>query len=297
MSLIPLTCPLCAGVFQVDAAHAGSQVQCPHCTKAVTIPAELAQPAAVSQPTQPIQQQPATSSPAPAQAPGGQPDMSPPSMPDVSPPAPVDTPPSPSSSDPPAQATFSFPAPPPIPGTEPATTSSAAPEPTAAADPPLPADSAPPPNVVETPQPSEPVSLQRDEPTLARLSCDNCENPLRVPLEAAGGQVHCPTCNAVVDVPATLVEAPDVPDADEIVAPEYQFEDPDETADDVVEQGGIRHLTREERAKIRARKNLFMLVAGFLLLFGVTYLLQRYETFFMDLYDRIVPESEEVEEE
>ena len=108
--------------------------------------------------------------------------------------------------------------------------------------------------------------------------------------------MHCPSCNAIVDVPLILVETPDVPEVDEIVAPEYQLSDTEETADEVIERGGIRHLSREERAKIRGRKNLFMLVAGFLLLFGAAYLLQEKETFFMDLYDRIVPEAEEVEE-
>jgi hypothetical protein len=38
MELAQLACPLCDGVFQVDIAWQGTQVACPHCEQAVTVP-------------------------------------------------------------------------------------------------------------------------------------------------------------------------------------------------------------------------------------------------------------------
>lgn len=39
MELAELACPLCDGVFQVEVAWQGTQVACPHCEQAVTVPA------------------------------------------------------------------------------------------------------------------------------------------------------------------------------------------------------------------------------------------------------------------
>ncbi|MCG8584199.1 MAG: hypothetical protein MI757_05755 [Pirellulales bacterium] len=118
------------------------------------------------------------------------------------------------------------------------------------------------------------------------MTCETCGHLFRVPLDAAGSQVYCPNCNEIVDVPSVLVETPEVEEVDPIVAPEFQFEDPDETADDVVERGGVRHLSREERAQSRARKNAIMLIVGFMMLFGAIFVLQANERFFMDLWEK-----------
>jgi hypothetical protein len=51
MSALPLHCPLCAGVFQVDSTWAGQQVTCPLCRGVVVVPSPEAPVAAVT--TQP----------------------------------------------------------------------------------------------------------------------------------------------------------------------------------------------------------------------------------------------------
>ncbi len=50
MTVVPLQCPLCHGAIQIDSAHAGSQVACPHCQGIITVPHFGPQPPAPPQP-------------------------------------------------------------------------------------------------------------------------------------------------------------------------------------------------------------------------------------------------------
>jgi DNA-directed RNA polymerase subunit RPC12/RpoP len=257
MTLIPLACPLCEGVFQVESAHAGSEVACPHCAKAVRLPDELTPAASDAPPVPPV---PATPAHDDAKSSGEA-----------------------------SQAAHRFPVPPTATGDP--SVSDAPPPPVSfvGAAPPAPISNeatpeAPP--VSRSPPPIPESTASDPDKHLPRLTCATCEHLFRVPLDTAGGQVFCPSCNAIVDVPNVLVEAVEVPDYDAVVAPEFQFEDVDETADGETFSDGIRHLSREERSKVRARRNLIMLVTGFLLLFGSIFILQHYQEFFMDLWER-----------
>ena len=245
-----MTCPLCHGVFQVDRAHAGGDVQCPVCTQTVRLPQQLETAATDTAP-------PTSETPSAVES---------------------------------AQPAHSFPAPPPMPGDQPLPLKSPVeqlpPAPPAALST-SPASDAPPiPDAVPPVAQAPPADA---ESKLPRMTCGTCEHLFRVPMDAAGSQVYCPSCNAIVEVPSVLVETVETTNVDEVIAPEFQFQEGDQSA----EEGGVRHLSREERATVRARRNAIMLVAGFLLLFSSIFVFQHYENVLMDIWERIGPAEEE----
>lgn len=259
MTIVPLHCPLCSGAIQVDSAHAGQQVTCPHCQGLMTVP-DFGSP------------------PPPPPPPGGF--EAPPPFPgqDAVAPPPLPSPPPP----PPQQVQVQAPGE--------AGVSLACPicagvfqiSPSAGDQqvvcphchgvvtvpghgaPPLP----PPPETMPVPAPA--VSPSPAAPVPVR--------PVMAPSPAAASQPHQQTAQPtapVRPVPAPATPSPVAP----LPAPAISIPTPDGgvatvrkktkvvgSGDDAVE---LRELTREERAKKRLRYNLIIWSCCFLLLFVV----------------------------